>query len=206
MRGDHDIVKSSFFLSLLLGVLFCLEQQSSANAHEHSTETDFRATSAIPKIDKRVLPSNPNKQTSSDVTASIPDLEIMEGGQSELAMTPTNLVGRWTVKSVRTQDNNLRKVQKLLLNPAVLTLREDGQFTLTAGCAHNTGTIRWNEEHFSLGMVLSNKAQCNKAQRQVEERILQMLNMVSQLERKDANQLSFQDESGQDLITLSRAN
>lgn len=199
-------MKSGFYLSLWLGLAFCLGQTAPVDAHEHGAIADFQATSAIPKLDKRVLSSSPDQRNRGDLTTSISDPKLIEDGQSELTMTPTNLVGRWTVKSVRTQDNNLRKVHKLLLNPAVLTLRKDGQFTLTAGCAHNTGTIRWNEEHFSLGMVLSNKAQCNKAQRQVEERILQMLNQVSQLERKDADQVSFQDESGQDLITLSRAN
>ncbi|HAT85368.1 MAG TPA: META domain-containing protein [Rhizobiales bacterium] len=205
MCGDHDIVKSGFYLSFLFGMASCLVPVASSHAHEHGTAADFQATSAIPKLDRRVFSPSPGELNAIGIIASIPDPALIENGQSGLTITPITMVGRWTIKSVRTQDNNLRKVQKILLNPAVLTLRKNGQFTMTTGCAHNTGTILWNEEQFSLGMVLSNETKCNKAQRQVEQRILQILHQVSQLERKDADQVSFQDESGQDLITLSRA-
>ena len=145
MCGGHDIVTRDTFLSrYAFGAVFGLGLLCHAQAQTPGPAADYQATSAIEADDDMALPD----ERAIEATAAIPAVATGQDAASAMASVPTTLIGRWTIKSVRTKDNILKKVQKLLLNPAVLTLRQDGQFTMTAGCAHNTGTIRWSEEQF----------------------------------------------------------
>ncbi|MCV6547013.1 MAG: META domain-containing protein [Cohaesibacter sp.] len=199
---------------LVLNISLGLISSAYAQVRYQDENIDYETTSAIfmghDADDLRRYQTKPqaksgvNSQTEAldGETAAIPPFPLNR--VKPPVAVPNNLVGRWTVRHVRTPKNVLRKMSQLLPNPAVLTLRQDGQFTMTAGCTQNLGTLRWDEGRLSLGMVLSEDNQCNASQKQLEEHILDILDRVSQLDQKAANKVSFQDEKGRDLITLSR--
>jgi heat shock protein HslJ len=169
---------------------------------------DFQPVGAIRPAQSSEMRSEAGKKAlqsdQAETTQSIPPTGQEVGAPYQRSALPKHLTGRWTIDALRMQDNSMEKVEKLLLNPAVITMSDNGKISMTAGCRRNQGTVKLERDQFSVGMLVAEDRFCNEAQEKLEKYICKMLDEVSIWKRQNEKTISLYRSDGQSIMTLSR--